>query len=155
MEEDGNKHATPAGNAKLTEKDITGLKYFDQIAPLISAINLKTSLIGSSVAETQWTSIVNAAYDSENRRMQIVAWMEKDGQLYLSTTTCLITVYNSDLAVVISRSYTPAPNPGTGQFSFSIEDLTLSPDEAYFAVIAITRADTGVVTSAGAFITWD
>jgi len=39
MEEDGNKHSTPAENAKLTEKDITGLKYFDQIAPLLQRLH--------------------------------------------------------------------------------------------------------------------
>lgn len=129
--------------------------FFDQIAPMISAIQAKTMLIGDSVAETQWSAIVNAAYDSQNSRMQIVAWAEKDGQLYLSTTTCLLTVRNSSGDVVISRSYTPTPNPGTGQFSFSIEDLTLSPDEAYYAVITITKADTNTITSAAAFITWD
>lgn len=129
--------------------------YFDQIAPVISAIQAKTALIGESVAETQWSAIINAAYDSQNSRMQIVAWAEKDGQLYLSTTTCLVTVYNSDLDVVISRSHTPAPNPGTGQFTFSIEDLLLSPDEAYYAVVTITKSDTTTITSAAAFITWD
>lgn len=35
MEPDGNTQSTPIENAKLTEKDITGLKYFDQIAPLL------------------------------------------------------------------------------------------------------------------------
>jgi len=129
--------------------------FFDQIMPLISAINLKTALIGGSVAETQWSAIINSAYDSENRRMQIVAWAEKDGQLYLSTVSCLVTVYNSDLEVVLSRNYEPSPNPGTGQFSFSVEDITLSPDEAYYAVATITKSDAGTITSASAFITWD
>ena len=39
MEEDGNKHPTPTEKAKLTEKDITGLKYFDQIAPLLQRLH--------------------------------------------------------------------------------------------------------------------
>ena len=39
MEVDGNTHSTPAENAKLTEKDITGLKYFDQIAPLLQRLH--------------------------------------------------------------------------------------------------------------------
>ena len=39
MEEDGNTQSTPAENAKLTEKDITGLKYFDQIAPLLRRLH--------------------------------------------------------------------------------------------------------------------
>ena len=39
MEEDGNTQSTPAEKAKLTEKDITGLKYFDQIAPLLRRLH--------------------------------------------------------------------------------------------------------------------
>ena len=35
MEENGNKQSTPTEKPKRTEKDITGLKYFDQIAPLL------------------------------------------------------------------------------------------------------------------------
>ena len=39
MAEDGNKQSTPTETAKLTEKDITGLKYFDQIAPLLQRLH--------------------------------------------------------------------------------------------------------------------
>jgi hypothetical protein len=39
MEEDGNTQSTPTKNAKLTEKNITGLKYFDQIAPLLQRLH--------------------------------------------------------------------------------------------------------------------
>lgn len=39
MEEDGNTQSKPTENAKLTEKDITGLKYFDQIAPLLRRLH--------------------------------------------------------------------------------------------------------------------
>lgn len=39
MEEDGNTHSKPTENAKLTEKDVTGLKYFDQIAPLLQRLH--------------------------------------------------------------------------------------------------------------------
>jgi hypothetical protein len=39
MEEDGNKQSTPTENGKLTEKDITGLKYFDRIAPLLQRLH--------------------------------------------------------------------------------------------------------------------
>jgi len=39
MEEDGDKQSRPAEKAKLTEKDITGLKYFDQIAPLLQRLH--------------------------------------------------------------------------------------------------------------------
>ncbi len=35
MAKDGNKQSTPTEKVKLTEKEITGLKYFDQIAPLL------------------------------------------------------------------------------------------------------------------------
>ncbi len=38
MAEDGNKQSTPTEKAKLTEKDITGLKYFGQIAPLLQRL---------------------------------------------------------------------------------------------------------------------
>ena len=39
MAEDGNKQSTLTEKAKLTEKDITGLKYFDQIAPLLQRLH--------------------------------------------------------------------------------------------------------------------
>jgi len=39
MEEDGNTNSTPTEKPKLTEKDITGLKYFDQIAPLLQRLH--------------------------------------------------------------------------------------------------------------------
>jgi len=39
MEEDGNKHSTPTEKPTLTEKDISGLKYFDQIAPLLKRLH--------------------------------------------------------------------------------------------------------------------
>ena len=39
MEEAGNKKSTPNEKPKLAEKDITGLKYFDQIAPLLQRLH--------------------------------------------------------------------------------------------------------------------
>ena len=39
MEKVGNANSTPTENTKLTEKDITGLKYFDQIAPLLQRLH--------------------------------------------------------------------------------------------------------------------
>ena len=39
MEGDGNTQSTPTEKPKLTEKDITGLKYFDQIAPLLQRLH--------------------------------------------------------------------------------------------------------------------
>jgi len=39
MEEDGNTNSTPTEKPRLTEKDITGLKYFDQIAPLLQRLH--------------------------------------------------------------------------------------------------------------------
>jgi len=39
MEADGNTHSMPTEKRKLAEKDITGLKYFDQIAPLLKRLH--------------------------------------------------------------------------------------------------------------------
>lgn len=129
--------------------------FFDQMLPIVSAIQAKTDLIGDSVAETQWTAIINSSYDSENHRCTLLTWVEKDGRLYTAVASCLVTIYNSDLEVVLSRTFTPDPVPSSGQMTFSVEDIVLSPDEAYFAVVTVTKSDTTTVTSAGAFITWD
>ncbi len=39
MEDDGNTQSMPTQKPKLTEKDITGLKYFHQIAPLLQRLH--------------------------------------------------------------------------------------------------------------------
>jgi len=90
---------------------------------------------------------VNAAYDSSIPEIKILAWLEIDGELQTSPTSCTINIYDEDNVLVLTVAGSSSSN---GVFSLSYESPGLVADTAYFITSAILSGGS-TYTSGSAF----
>ncbi len=107
------------------------------------------------VEASAWICHAQPGYDSSNHKFSLYAWLEKDGELYQTPASIAVVFRNSSDDIVFTAPADPLDPQENGKYYISQEDLVLSPDEIYTALITIEDADGGFHTSLTAISTWD
>ena len=90
---------------------------------------------------------VSATYDPSVPKIKFLAWLEIDGELQASPTSCTINVYDEDNTLILTVAGSSSSN---GVFSLSYDSPDVAADIAYFVSCAIV-SDAVTYTSGSAF----
>jgi len=90
---------------------------------------------------------VNPTYDPSVPEIKFLAWLEIDGELQTTPTSCTINVYDEDNTLILTVAGSSSSN---GVFSLSYESPDIAGDIAYFVSCAIVNAAV-TYTSGSAF----
>ena len=90
---------------------------------------------------------VSPTYDPSIPEIKFLAWLEIDGELQATPTSCTINVYDEDNTLILTVAGSSSSN---GVFSLSYESPDIVADVAYFVSCAIVN-DGSTYTSGSAF----
>lgn len=109
-----------------------------------------------TMAATNWVCHAGFSFDTVLSVMNLVCWLEKDGDVQLDPLTYQINMIDSDGNVIFNVTGNVADlQAGYGAFFKQVSGVTLVPDETYYALVTINDVDDNPHVSAVAPVAWD
>jgi hypothetical protein len=82
---------------------------------------------------------VNFAYDEAGEQLFVEVWLEREGQVVLSPTSCTVALRDKDEAIIASLA-SAAPQASNGVFNIEQAGVLLSDNRPYNALVIVTDA---------------